>query len=125
MHRYERPNYSEISLEDAIERILQLEDATGMAFRSHPHHGFTEMEDMMLGSISTAPGVATKNRIYTLLYGMHADPPTQKIIDVYLCKIRKKLKWHDITIQTIWGRGYYMSPEDRLKLDTLRFKDAA
>lgn len=125
MHRFERPNYSEISREDAIERIRQLEDEAGMAFQSHPYHGFTEMEDCMLGAIAAAPHIATRERIYTLLYGMHEDPPNQKILDVYLSKLRKKLTPYEIKIETVWGRGYYMSPDDRLKLESLRFKVAA
>lgn len=58
------------------------------------------------------------------MYGMHDDPPVPKILDVWLCRLRRKLRAHDIEIQTIWGRGWYMEPEDRAKVELLRFKPA-
>jgi two-component system cell cycle response regulator CtrA len=45
------------------------------------------------------------------------DEPDAKIIDVYICKLRKKLA--DATgdrdyIETVWGRGYTMrEPTER------------
>ena len=35
-----------------------------------------------------------------------------KIVDVIICKIRKKLKPYDIEINTIWGIGYQMEKGD-------------
>src|SRR5688572_28025516 len=51
----------------------------------------------------------TKEMIVYQLYG-GLDEPELKIIDVYTCKVRKKLA--DVSggknfIETIWGRGYY------------------
>ncbi len=36
-----------------------------------------------------------------------------KIIDVFMCKLRRKLKKYDIYICTIWGKGYYLDPDAR------------
>jgi len=52
----------------------------------------------------------TKDMFLNHLYGGR-DEPDSKIIDVYVCKLRKKLK--DATgdsniIETIWGRGYLL-----------------
>ena len=52
----------------------------------------------------------TKEMFLSHLYGGR-DEPDSKIIDVYVCKLRKKLK--DATgeshiIETIWGRGYLL-----------------
>ena len=39
------------------------------------------------------------------------DEPELKIVDVFVCKLRKKLveaTGEDICIQTVWGRGYVL-----------------
>jgi two-component system, cell cycle response regulator CtrA len=54
--------------------------------------------------------VVTKEAFLNHLYG-GMDEPEPKIIDVFVCKLRKKLQ--DATgknyVQTIWGRGYKVS----------------
>ncbi len=47
----------------------------------------------------------SKERIMSHLYGGE-DGPEQKIIDVYACKLRRKLGEAGIYIETVWGRGY-------------------
>lgn len=51
--------------------------------------------------------VMTKEAILTQLYG-GMDEPEVKIIDVFVCKIRKKLAAVGLSdfIGTVWGRGY-------------------
>ena len=61
----------------------------------------------------------TKEMFLNHLYG-GMDEPELKIIDVFICKLRKKLKAvaEDHFIETVWGRGYVMrDPQD--------FKEAA
>lgn len=41
---------------------------------------------------------------------VETDP---KMVDVVICHLRKKLKSHDLTIETVWGLGYLMSAEHR------------
>ena len=57
----------------------------------------------------------TKEMFLNHLYG-GLDEPELKIIDVFVCKIRKKLReatgGHDY-IETVWGRGYVLrDPQD-------------
>jgi two-component system cell cycle response regulator CtrA len=47
--------------------------------------------------------VQTKEAILNYIYGGR-DEPDLKIIDVFICKLRKKLP--EGFIQTVWGRGY-------------------
>ncbi|MEV8466242.1 response regulator transcription factor [Fluviibacterium sp. DFM31] len=52
----------------------------------------------------------TKEMFLDRLYG-GIDEPEVKIIDVFVCKIRRKLKQltgGDPLIQTVWGRGYVL-----------------
>lgn len=41
------------------------------------------------------------------------DQTDPKMVDVVICKLRKKLKAHDIIITTNWSRGYSMTAADR------------
>lgn len=71
----------------------------------------TRKEYEMLELLMLRRGVTiTKDMFLTALYsGM--DEPELKIIDVFLCKIRRKLKdaGADGMIRTVWGRGYYIA----------------
>jgi hypothetical protein len=51
-----------------------------------------------------------------------ADNPEttdKKMVDVIICKMRKKLAKHGVTITTIWGKGYFISEEGRAILEKL------
>ena len=72
----------------------------------------TGKERDMLILLGSAPGrIWSKEAFINQLYvnGVE-DPPEMKIIDVYICKIRKKLNKVDPVaarmIETVWGRGY-------------------
>jgi hypothetical protein len=49
------------------------------------------------------------------MVGLYGDRPNLdpeiKIVDVYVCKARKKLKGFGVEIETVWGRGYRLSAE--------------
>ena len=56
----------------------------------------------------------TKEMFLSNLYG-GMDEPEMKIIDVVICKLRKKLasaSGGTDYIETIWGRGYVMREQD-------------
>ncbi|MDA8254010.1 MAG: response regulator transcription factor [Rhodospirillales bacterium] len=58
--------------------------------------------------------VLTKETFLNHLYG-GMDEPEMKIIDVFICKLRKKLAQAgaDHLIGTVWGRGYMLREPDR------------
>jgi DNA-binding response OmpR family regulator len=64
----------------------------------------TEQERALLWSVLKANGrVVSRDVIYSRL-DLDVDP---KIIDVVMCRVRRKLRVHGIdTIRTEWGRGY-------------------
>lgn len=71
----------------------------------------TDKEYQMLELLMLNKGsLQTKERFMNHLYG-GMDEPEPKIVDVFICKVRKKLKaaGADGLIQTIWGRGYTLS----------------
>ncbi len=76
----------------------------------------TGKEYQMLELLSLRKGTTlTKEMFLNHLYG-GMDEPELKIIDVFICKLRKKLReatdGHDY-IETVWGRGYVLrDPQD-------------
>jgi two-component system cell cycle response regulator CtrA len=60
----------------------------------------------------------TKEQFLNHLYG-GIDEPELKIIDVFICKLRKKLNSSpagDSYIETVWGRGYVLRDPDSAKV---------
>ena len=52
--------------------------------------------------------VVSKEHFLDHLYG-GLDEPEVKIIDVFICKLRKKIEGDDVSsslIKAVWGRGY-------------------
>ena len=94
------------------ERVFWLEEAMGATYETPIWLGLTGHEARILG-ILLKREVATKEMLLTALYSGRPDgeEPQIKIIDVFICKARKKLKAFGIEIETIWGRGYRLTPE--------------
>ena len=71
----------------------------------------TGKEYQMLELLSLRKGTTlTKEMFLNHLYG-GMDEPELKIIDVFICKLRKKLAeatGGDTHIETVWGRGYVL-----------------
>ena len=68
----------------------------------------------MLELLSLRKGTTlTKEMFLNHLYG-GMDEPEMKIIDVFVCKLRKKLAQAgaDNLIGTVWGRGYMLREPD-------------
>lgn len=59
---------------------------------------------------------ASKELLLELIYGPTEDLPEIKIIDVFVCKLRKKLKLFGVEVHTLWGRGYFMDTDTRRRL---------
>ena len=89
-------------------------DASGRAVH------LTGKEYQMLELLSLRKGTTlTKEMFLNHLYG-GMDEPELKIIDVFICKLRKKLAEAtegDNYIETVWGRGYVLRDPDPLAAD--------
>lgn len=71
----------------------------------------TEKEYLILELLALRRGrVCTKMQLMDHLYG-GLNEPEEKIIDVFVCKLRRKLGQHGRMIETVWGRGYLMTAE--------------
>jgi two-component system cell cycle response regulator CtrA len=91
-------------------RIAVNLDAKTVDVDGMPVH-LTGKEYQMLELLSLRKGTTlTKEMFLNHLYG-GMDEPELKIIDVFICKLRKKLAkatGDDSYIQTVWGRGYVL-----------------
>ncbi len=80
----------------------------------------TGKEYQMLELLSLRKGTTlTKEMFLNHLYG-GMDEPELKIIDVFICKLRKKLSnatGGDNYIETVWGRGYVLRDPQTSGLD--------
>jgi DNA-binding response OmpR family regulator len=66
----------------------------------------TRYEARLFEALMRAKGrVASKSFIYDSIWGLESEID-QKIIDVYVCKIRRKIRHTQLGIETIWGRGF-------------------
>ncbi len=85
-------------------------DAKTVEVAGAPVH-LTGKEYQMLELLSLRKGTTlTKEMFLNHLYG-GMDEPELKIIDVFICKLRKKLSvasGGDNHIETVWGRGYVL-----------------
>jgi two-component system, cell cycle response regulator CtrA len=89
--------------------VVNLDTQTVKIDGEHVH--LTGKEYQMLELLSLRKGTAvTKEMFLNYLYG-GMDEPEAKIIDVFICKLRKKLAnasgGRDY-IETVWGRGYVL-----------------
>ena len=77
----------------------------------------TGKEYAMLELLSLRKGTTlTKEMFLNHLYG-GMDEPELKIIDVFICKLRKKLSMAcegENYIETVWGRGYVLREPDEV-----------
>ena len=91
-------------------KVLVNLDAKTVEVDSQPVH-LTGKEYQMLELLSLRKGTTlTKEMFLNHLYG-GMDEPELKIIDVFICKLRKKLAQAtggDNYIETVWGRGYVL-----------------
>lgn len=97
------------------ERVATLEAAQGIGVDVPIQFCLTVKETTILGilmkrDIATKPGICSA--MYSLINTGEKDIDP-KIIDVFVCKMRKKLKPYGIDIGTKWGQGYYLGKKDK------------
>ncbi|WP_018701422.1 winged helix-turn-helix domain-containing protein [Amorphus coralli] len=99
------------------ERIAELEQILfGEAWLPPVEWGLTPAEAKVAGVLVTRE-LASKPAIVAALYAHRPDDqPDDKVIDVFVYKMRRKLLPFGIEIRTLWGRGYHLDPTVRKAL---------
>ncbi|MCX5570602.1 helix-turn-helix domain-containing protein [Kaistia sp. K-TC2] len=111
-----------LEAENAIlrDRVATLERDAGLHLHLPPGLGLTPHEARVFLALLKRD-VCSKEQLMNAAYDLLHDGelPAIKIIDVFICKIRRKLKPHDISIGTLWGRGYYLDAEARQRANDM------
>lgn len=101
------------------ERVAVLEKSLGMRFDAPLCLGLAGSEAILFG-VMMAREIMTKEAALVALYSDRLrDEPDQKIVDVFICKLRKKLKRFGLAVETQWGRGYYFTAETKGRIRAL------
>lgn len=101
------------------ERINMLERALGAQYVAPLVLCLTATEARVVGHMLERDHV-TKDSVMAVLYrDLARDEAEPKIVDVYICKIRKKFKPFGISIHTLWGQGYALPPASKMALRAL------
>ncbi|MGU3668446.1 helix-turn-helix domain-containing protein [Methylobacterium sp. A49B] len=111
-----------------LEQVRQLEEALAPTAILPRTWRLTATEERLLRALrAVGPNVLHHERAMLALYGMLDEAPQQKILDVLVCKIRRKLMeaQAQVRIETIWGRGWRLSPESCARFDALVGEDRA
>lgn len=96
-----------------MERHEALEHALGLTASVPREYGLTPVESTLYGLLTKAR-VLSKERAFVALYGHLDEPPQEKIIDVLICKARKKLALHGIGIEGVRGMGWRLVTAERM-----------
>jgi two-component system cell cycle response regulator CtrA len=108
-------------LEAMAEENQRLRDRVEVLERELGIRGFLPpIEWRLTGSEARVFGVllardlATKALCMAALYSDRIEDEVEiKIVDVFICKIRAKLKPFGIGIETRWGEGYFLTSETK------------
>lgn len=96
-----------LEIQTLRERVRQLEEALAPSFVITPLEWQLTMSEARVFAHMATRAIATKQSIMMALYSNRTDEdPEIKIVDVFVCKMRKKLSRFNIMIDTVWGQGY-------------------
>lgn len=108
------------ALNDEVERLRarveQLEACMGFTFLAPLEWGLTGRETRLFGALMTRDLLTKEAAMAALYVDVGADDePHIKIIDVFICKMRKKVRPFGVEVHTVWGVGYRLPPEAKAR----------
>jgi len=115
-------------IETLREENRQLREALAPRVTLPREWRLTKYEERLIRAIrAVGPNVLHQERVMLALYGMADDAPETKSLETMLCKIRRKLReaGAEVTIETVWARGWRMTPESCAAYDAAVAADRA
>lgn len=124
------PSRSEIAMRERIEEleelVRQLKEQLVPPLTFPLQFKLTSSETNLLAFLyARAPHVIPRERINAALWLDDGVAPYVKIIDVLVCKLRKKLAPFGVDVETSWGVGYRLSASARDRLEQLMNAESA
>lgn len=96
------------------EKVRQLEELLAAGVLRIPREfGLTGTEETILGVLLSHEMGTVDQFLHALYYGRGDDSPGGNIVNVYICRLRKKLGEYGIEIKTVWGRGYSLTKDSK------------
>jgi hypothetical protein len=92
-----------------------LDDETKLKCACARYFSASPLEAAMLALMLKRSEV-TKEQLHGVIEnerGPNKEMTEIKMVDVMICKLRKKIKDHNILIKTMWGVGYYIPSSNR------------
>ena len=115
--------------EELAERVRQLEaELYNTSWEAPSEIGLTRMEARMVSAMVARDRTCTQAFLILATRdcaGTKADYPDSNLIDAKICHIRRKLRPFGLSIETIWGVGFKLSPESRFRLLNWQSAEAA
>lgn len=97
-------------------RIRDLERALFTGVSVPVEYGLTANEARIFGVLVNRP-LATRAAIMAALYDDDGKEQAEpKIVDVFVCRMRRKLEPFGIEIHTRWGEGWFLPDTQRQQL---------
>jgi DNA-binding response OmpR family regulator len=89
------------------EEITLVEERNTILYRGRPIKMIPPAFEVFKFLLQRKNRVVSKDVLYDLLFWRRAEAeePEPKIVDVYICKLRRALEPHGLEIETIWGVG--------------------
>lgn len=111
------------SLQAEVDRLRDyVEELEGLIFKPDQvvdlkqAFGLTKMEAKVV-TFLMGRSFATRETIYDAIYaGQHGSWPNVDITKIFICKARRKLRPLGIEIETIWGEGWRISDQMKVRI---------
>ncbi len=103
------------------ERVAQLEDLLNLEAPWTGLLGLTPAEGVVL-TLLMRRDIVSKAQMMAALYAGRPDGGEEvgvKITDVFICKLRRKLKGFGVSIDTVWAIGWRMKQADKDAVNAL------
>lgn len=97
------------------ERVVLALDDTTLQMTCSSFFKLTRLQAAVFATIIRRPSV-TKEQLHQAIENnrdANQEPTDQKMVDVVICHIRKKLRDYALPIDTVWGIGYSMKLDVR------------
>lgn len=118
-----RNRVQDMKAADAVEFLLGVFEELALAapLDDHPVDAWgrftTPLRRLLIILYDYQGRIVSKENLYAAVYFDRADAddiPHPKIIDVYICKLRKMLPDH-VKVATVWGQGYRLVVDEAVE----------
>ena len=108
-----RSRVEELEAENAALRA-RIADLEANGIRLFPRRFDLSANQAKMLALLMRPGIFSKDMLMRAIWeGRNYQPNQKKLIDVMIYKMREKLSPLGIEILTMWGQGYYLTPQTK------------